>query len=70
MINQDPDLGRQYLIMESTLDLKTEDLNPGDGSTTYLGKLFLFHLLKNVYWILPTLSQAVLETRNTEMNKT
>lgn len=56
--------------MESTLDLKTEDLNPNDGSTTYLGKLFLFHLLKNAYRILPPLCQAVSETRNTEMNKT
>lgn len=50
MSNQDPDLGRQYVIMESTLDLKTEDPNPSGRSLTYLGRHCLcFHLFKKMY---------------------
>lgn len=70
MTNQDPDLGRQYVIVESTLDLKTEDLHPSGSSTAHLGDYLFFHLFKNMYWILPTLCQAVLDTSNTEMSKT
>lgn len=71
MDNQDPNLGRQCVIIESMLDLKTRDLNPNGDSSTYLGKYCVFsfiqeYILNSAYFVPGTM----LETSNTDINKT